>query len=333
MRVERYLSPRDSISLSIALVLIACFSFCGFSRAQPALVDIMGLQEEARRLEREISELEEKMAQAQKDWVTISHRLSELENCITACHMELERAEAELSDVKSRFSSRVRQLYIDGKANGLLELLSARNATDFMVKCDYMLDITESDARVFSDLKNKKEEIEERQEEIVKYKQEAARLARNCDPSGIEAQLNEKKEQLAQVNSRIIENQVPALVSPAPTNFDPSRVYTEPDESAFIRTGQVFSGYSSWYGNEFHGRPTASGEIFDQYAFTCAHRTLPMGTWLRVTFRDRSVIVKVNDRGPFIEGRILDLSRGAAEAIGLTGVQWVDCEMVIPKSS
>ena len=51
-----------------------------------------------------------------------------------------------------------------------------------------------------------------------------------------------------------------------------------------------------------------------------------------MTFRGRSAIVKVNDRGPFVKGRILDLSRGAAESIGLTGVQWVDCELVVPKS-
>lgn len=86
------------------------------------------------------------------------------------------------------------------------------------------------------------------------------------------------------------------------------------------------------YGDDFDGRPTASGEIFDQYAFTCAHKTLPFGTWLLISFRGRSVVVKVNDRGPAAAGRMLDLSKGAADAIGLTGVQWVDCELVVPRS-
>ena len=78
-------------------------------------------------------------------------------------------------------------------------------------------------------------------------------------------------------------------------------------------------GIASWYGNEFHGRMTASGEVFDQYAYTAAHRTLPFGTYLQVTFLDsnKSVIVRVNDRGPHVSSRVLDLSRGAAEAIGL----------------
>jgi len=76
---------------------------------------------------------------------------------------------------------------------------------------------------------------------------------------------------------------------------------------------------ASWYGKKFNGRPTASGETFDMYGMTCAHRTLAFGTKLRITNPDnkRSVIVRVNDRGPFIRGRDLDLSYGAAKEIGI----------------
>jgi rare lipoprotein A len=74
----------------------------------------------------------------------------------------------------------------------------------------------------------------------------------------------------------------------------------------------------SFYGNE-SGSKTASGQRFNQNAMTAAHRTLPFGTRLKVTHGGRSVTVTVNDRGPFIRGRVLDLSKGAARAIGLTG--------------
>ena len=86
---------------------------------------------------------------------------------------------------------------------------------------------------------------------------------------------------------------------------------------------------ASYYGNE-SGSKTASGQRFNQNAMTCAHRTLPFGTKLRVTHGGRSVIVTVNDRGPFIRGRVLDLSTGAARAIGLTsaGVGRVTAEVV-----
>jgi rare lipoprotein A len=82
-------------------------------------------------------------------------------------------------------------------------------------------------------------------------------------------------------------------------------------------SGRTFSGVASFYGNE-SGSKTASGQRFNQEAMTAAHRTLPFGTKLRVTRGDRSVIVTVNDRGPFVHGRVLDLSTGAARAIGLT---------------
>ena len=86
----------------------------------------------------------------------------------------------------------------------------------------------------------------------------------------------------------------------------------------FSGSGRSFSGVASFYGNE-SGSRTASGQRFNQNAMPAAHRTQPFGTKLRVTHSGRSVVVTVNDRGPFVRGRVLDLSTGAARAIGLTG--------------
>jgi rare lipoprotein A len=88
--------------------------------------------------------------------------------------------------------------------------------------------------------------------------------------------------------------------------------------TASAGTGHSFSGVASFYGNE-SGSRTASGQRFNENALTAAHRSLPFGTRLRVTHGDRSVVVTINDRGPFVRGRVLDLSTGAARAIGLTG--------------
>lgn len=78
-------------------------------------------------------------------------------------------------------------------------------------------------------------------------------------------------------------------------------------------------GMASWYGNQHHGRRTASGEVFDQDALTAAHKTLPLPGLVEVTnlANGRTAVVRLNDRGPFSDGRIIDLSRGAAEAIGM----------------
>ncbi len=84
-----------------------------------------------------------------------------------------------------------------------------------------------------------------------------------------------------------------------------------------VSIGYEEVGYASWYGPKFHGRRTSSGEIFNMYDMTCAHRTLPLGTMLLVTNLEngRSVIVRVNDRGPFVRGRIIDLSYAAARSL------------------
>ncbi len=76
-------------------------------------------------------------------------------------------------------------------------------------------------------------------------------------------------------------------------------------------------GMASYYGSKFHGRKTASGEIFNKWDYTCAHKKLPFGTKLKVTNlkNKKSVIVRINDRGPFIKGRIIDLSYAAAKKI------------------
>lgn len=74
---------------------------------------------------------------------------------------------------------------------------------------------------------------------------------------------------------------------------------------------------ASWYGPGFHGKKTASGERFNQNAMTAAHKTLPFGTKLRVTYKGKSTVVTINDRGPYIRGRSIDLSKAAATRIGL----------------
>lgn len=98
-------------------------------------------------------------------------------------------------------------------------------------------------------------------------------------------------------------------------------------------SGRIYqTGLASWYSDALHGRPTASGEPYDRNAMTAAHRSLPFGTVVRVTRTDtgRSVVVTVNDRGPFVDGRIIDLSRHAAEELQMVeaGVAPVRLELL-----
>ncbi|HEY0306914.1 MAG TPA: septal ring lytic transglycosylase RlpA family protein [Acidobacteriaceae bacterium] len=89
-------------------------------------------------------------------------------------------------------------------------------------------------------------------------------------------------------------------------------------------------GQASWYGTRFDGKSTANGEVFDSNALTCAHRELPLGSWLRVTNlrNHKSVVVRVNDRGPLEDDRIVDLSQQAASTIDIYGLGRVRLELV-----
>lgn len=101
------------------------------------------------------------------------------------------------------------------------------------------------------------------------------------------------------------------------------------DESAYRERG-----YASWYGNKFNGHNTSNGERYDMYAMTGAHKTLPIPSYVRVTNLDngKSVVVRINDRGPFHKGRVIDLSYAAAQRIGIhkTGTGRVEVEIALP---
>jgi rare lipoprotein A len=108
--------------------------------------------------------------------------------------------------------------------------------------------------------------------------------------------------------------------------------YLMEDERAYKERGKA-----SWYGNKFHGRRTSNGEIYDMYAMTAAHKTLPIPSYVRVTnvANGKTVVVRVNDRGPFHGDRIIDLSYAAAQRIGIlnAGTGLVDVEIVLPNDA
>ena len=104
---------------------------------------------------------------------------------------------------------------------------------------------------------------------------------------------------------------------------------------AVARVGDTESGLASWYGHPYHGRPAANGEIYDMEKLTAAHRTLPFDTWVRVTNlgNRKSVDVRIIDRGPFIDGRIIDLSHAAAREIDMIGPGVVQVRMEVIRIS
>jgi rare lipoprotein A len=105
---------------------------------------------------------------------------------------------------------------------------------------------------------------------------------------------------------------------------------------ASAKSGKVQVGTASWYGKQFHGRQTASGDTYDMFQFTAAHRTLPLGTLVKVTNlrNGKWVVVKVNDSGPYVGHRVMDVSYGAAQMMGFRqrGLEKVKLEVIEPET-
>src|SRR6202453_1459929 len=115
-----------------------------------------------------------------------------------------------------------------------------------------------------------------------------------------------------------------------------SSAQIKPENQKVAKNKPFEVGTASWYGEDFEGKPTASGEDYDMYDMTAAHPTLPLGSYVRVTnlHNGKAVVVKVNDRGPIVPGRIIDLSYGAAQALEFEhkGLQRVRLDLVKPRT-
>jgi rare lipoprotein A len=122
-----------------------------------------------------------------------------------------------------------------------------------------------------------------------------------------------------QAEQPVPEGTPPAVAEEKQTNSEESSTSSEVEVSPDNKPVQVETGIASWYGAPYHNRRGSNGEVYDMNAMTAAHRTLPLGSIVRVTNAEsgKSAVVRITDRGPFIEGRIIDLSQAAAKQIGL----------------
>jgi rare lipoprotein A len=197
----------------------------------------------------------------------------------------------------------------------------------------------DSDAAALARLKRAQAIAEHKQQALDARQQKLVSTGTRLERVEVELQtaLARRRELLGEIIKRVRALETQARIAVA-GSANPSGALrrllegTGPSQGiphSFAGTGVRFEGLSSWYGPGFEGNTTARGDVFDPDLYTAASLDLPLGTWLYVTFNGRGVVVFVNDRGPYIEGRILDLSQAAAEAIGLTGVQWIEAEILV----
>jgi rare lipoprotein A (peptidoglycan hydrolase) len=271
------------------------------------------------------------------------------ERSLNQQRLDLANANARLKEAEDRYNTtlklfewRLSAIYKLGEHPVYEILFSSEDFTDAIAQISYLTVISENDRKLVDQVKNEAEEVRALHELVDNLKQTRAEdlneLKRQRDQ--LQAQVESGKKQidaamlkLAQAQERDEENRrlaEEATLDDAAADYlvsGPSVLIGSSPPPGLQPSGVILRGVASWYGPGFHGNRTASGERYNMYAYTAAHKTLPLGTWLKVTYRGRSVFVRINDRGPYIGNRILDLSKASAEALGLSGIGYVTAEI------
>jgi peptidoglycan hydrolase CwlO-like protein/3D (Asp-Asp-Asp) domain-containing protein len=308
------------------------------SSATPS--DIEALRSAAQRVADRVSLLEHRLADMRARHDRLDDRIAEVDRSLAVLDLRRRDAESAYQAALDDYVERAVAVYKGpSPATSLQVILSARSFSE-MALYAHATNATADAAHIaLDDLTAASDRLSKLQEDADAHKQRliATASAIEAVTADMEATLGDRRATLREMNRRInrLEEAARMAAASAP---QPDQAFgnilngSGPSNgipAGFVGTGVTFEGVASWYGPGFEGNPTANGDIFDPTKFTAASRDLPLGSWLYVEHQGRGVVVYVNDRGPFIEGRILDLSQAAAEAIGITGLGWIEAEVVV----
>ena len=327
-----------AVALVLALLIAAAL-------VPPAMAtDLEELRRQAQTLADEVSALERDRAGLVAEEDELGTRITRVTAEIGVLETEIHDADAAVSEARDLYVQRAVEAYKSGSVTRLALLLSADSLGELLTMAEATITAGEIEGRALEDLIGARTQVETAQTRLDERKQEL--LAAQTQAQSLSLEINETIEQrsasLQEMTARISELEAQAraaaTVSAAAQNIDvgdellkilqPAGPAQDIPEG-FASTGVTFEGIASWYGPGFEGNPTASGQIFDPSLYTAASKELPLGSWLHVSHQGRGVVVLVNDRGPYVEGRILDLSHAAAQAIGITGLGWVKATILV----
>lgn len=303
--------------------------------------DIEELRERAQRLGDNVTKLEQDLAGLNDTRERLANEIAEASAEIGILEAGVNDAERRYEEALDRYVERAIEAYKSGPAVDLALLLSTASIDDMFTVIEAQRRSAADDQEALELLAESQAAAERVQEEIDERKQRLLRQTAEVEEvaGAIESRLSTRSVLLTELTDEVQRLEQSALAAAADAaNPDMALLdLLQPSGPApgipedFIGTGVTFSGIASWYGPGFEGNTTANGDIFDSSLFTAASRDLPFGTWLFVTYQGRGVVVLINDRGPYIDDRVLDLSRAAAEAIGITGLGWIEAEILLKK--
>ena len=330
---------RAPIRLALTSLLAAALAAGVPAVPAAGLNDTDALRARARSLAARVSSLEHRLARARAERSRLLGAIDETSRSIAVLDAERLETQERFQQVQQELVARAIEAYKNGPATTLTLLLSTDSLGELYDVAQAAAAAAGSDRDVLNRLlqaKTADERLEARSErrkailvaERRELEQTIARMRRL---------LTGRRQALGALYERVdaLERAARQAAAARP---NPARALRDilsgggPASgipAAFSPTGVAFEGVASWYGPGLEGNPTASGQIFDPDLYTAASRDLPLGSWLYVTHAGRGVVVRVNDRGPYVGDRVVDLSRAAARSIGITGLGWVSCEVLV----
>lgn len=313
--------------------------------------DVDSLRARAQAVADRVTELEVRLKDLQARKEHLSQQIGAAGAEVGILELKLDKTERSLDAARDVVESRAVEIYKSSTTAGDIEvLLTARDMSELELIAEVQSAAAVADRSAIDDLEEvslrtdgAQEELEEKKSTLISAQAEVDTIENQ-----IEGSLDERQNALTALSDEIEQLQAEALSSalgarragypsnpPAPSGDLATRLEgTGPSDGVrppFTTTGVTFEGEASWYGPGFEGNPTANGDVYDSRLFTAASKTLPLNTYLYIEYRGRGCVVLVNDRGPYVGNRVLDLSRGTAAAIGMehAGVGWVSAEIIV----
>ncbi|MFA6002244.1 MAG: septal ring lytic transglycosylase RlpA family protein [Thermoleophilia bacterium] len=292
---------------------------------------IQGAQTEIEKMRTDIAGLDIRINDSRKVQEMNRNELAEATS-------RVREAEDRYNQTLEQYEGRLTAMYKLGTSSFYAIVLSSEDLSDAMGRMEYLSSISENDKRLVQKVKAESQVVNELHDKIDVLKQSNTEEIKSMVEqkqnlqNGIEALqsgISKDTAELARTQALERDEETRRLAQEAEASFNGSgdSLLMSAPPAGLRPTGAVLTGTSSWYGPGFQGNRTANGEIYNMYGMTAAHKSLPFGTWLKVTYNGRSVFVRINDRGPYVGARILDLSKASAESIGLTGVGYVTAEI------
>ncbi|MCL5291855.1 MAG: septal ring lytic transglycosylase RlpA family protein [Actinobacteria bacterium] len=337
----------------IALILMAAGTLPAVNTsAQPPVALYPPSETRVREAKKAVDTLAEEVEELQLSINSLNVKIDIASNRIVRLGERYARAKAEFDERNRVFGDRLVAIYKNRHLDGVTYILNSDSLGDLLGRMKYLADISMADKRLIEELSRRrldaetaKDEAQEEKAGLLEMRRELNRESKELSArldwakvrfNGLTALVQKAREEASR---RMAEERI-AISIPVGTKpilhsitvhpyADRKFTATTKMPGAFKATGQTLTGVASWYGNEFNGRHSANGEIFNEEDFTAASKELPFGTYLAVTYKEKRIVVRINDRGPYIKGRFLDLSKGAARALAL-GLGEVTAEIVIP---